>query len=131
MTDTLFGWAVIASIGTHVAGLAAAAALALGHGGTPPPPIRVPIEVVNVLEEKPAPPPPPKPERRPALKPTRRVETREPAHARAEPLARASSSAPAIWRCVPAGAWAAEAVPAGARAQASRRPGQAMRRARA
>ena len=46
MSDTLFGWAVIASIGTHVAGLAAAAALALGHGGTTPPPIQVPIEVL-------------------------------------------------------------------------------------
>ena len=69
MTDTLFGWAVVASVGTHVAGLAAAAALALGHGGTTPPPIQVPIEVVKVPEEKPAPPPPPKPERRPAPKP--------------------------------------------------------------
>jgi biopolymer transport protein ExbD len=79
MTDTLFGWAVIASIGTHVAGLAAAAALALGHGGPPPPPIQVPIEVVKVPEEKPAPPPPPKLERRPAPKPVPRVEAREPA----------------------------------------------------
>jgi len=79
MTDTLFGWAVIASIGTHVAGLAAAAALALGHGGTPPPPIQVPIEVVRVPEEQPGPPPlAPKAERRPAPKPVRRVEAREP-----------------------------------------------------
>ena len=78
MTDTFFGWAVVASVGTHVAGLAAAAALTLGHGGTTPPPIQVPIEVVNVPEEKPAP-PPPKPERRPAPKPVRRVEAREPA----------------------------------------------------
>jgi periplasmic protein TonB len=79
MTDTLFGWAVIASLGTHVAGLAAAAALALGHGGTPPPPIQVPIEVVRVPEEKAAPPSAPKPERRPAPKPVRRIEAREPA----------------------------------------------------
>lgn len=77
MSDTLFGWAVIGSVGTHVAGLAAAAALTLGDGGTPPPPIQVPIEVVRVPEEKPAPPPPPKPERRPAPKPVRPVETRE------------------------------------------------------
>jgi protein TonB len=80
MTDTLFGWAVIASIGTHVAGLAAAAALALGHGGPPSPPIQVRIEVVKVPEEKPAPPPPPpKLERRPTTKPMRRVEAPEPA----------------------------------------------------
>ena len=78
MTDTLFGWAVVASVGTHVAGLAAAAALALGHGGTTPPPIQVPIEVVRVPEEKSAPSPPPKPERRPAPKPVQRVEAREP-----------------------------------------------------
>ena len=79
MTDTFFGWAVVVSIGTHAAGLAAAAALALGHGGTPPPPIQVPIEVVKVPEEKPAPPPPLKPERRPAPKPVQRVDAREPA----------------------------------------------------
>jgi protein TonB len=79
MSDTLFGWAVLASIGTHVVGLAAAAALALGHGGTPLPPIQIPIDVVRAPEEKPAPPPAPKPERRPAPKPMQRVEARPPA----------------------------------------------------
>lgn len=74
MTDSVFSWAVIASIATHGAGLAAAAALALGHG-SPTPPIQVPIEVVKLPEEKPAPPPPPpKPERRPpAPKPAPRA----------------------------------------------------------
>lgn len=78
MTDTLFGWAVVASIGTHVAGLGAAAVLVLGHPGALAP-VPVPIEVVKVPEEKPAPPPRPKPERRPAPYPGRRVEAREPA----------------------------------------------------
>jgi hypothetical protein len=64
MTDAVFSWALVASIGTHVAGLAAAGALALGHGPEPVRPIQVPIEVVKRPEEKPAPPPPPPPVRR-------------------------------------------------------------------
>ena len=63
MTNTLFGWAVIVSIGTHMAGFAAAAVFAFGHGSTTPPPIPIPIEVVKIPAEKPAPLPPPKPER--------------------------------------------------------------------
>ena len=79
MTNTPFGWAVIVSIGTHMAGFAAAAVFAFGHGGITRPPIQVPIEVVKIPEEKPAPPPPPRPNRQPAPKPVRRVEAREPA----------------------------------------------------
>lgn len=78
MTDSAFGWAVVASIAAHVAGLGAASVLALGHAGGPAP-VQVPIEVVQVPEDKPAPPPPPKPEQRPpAPKPRPRVAPREP-----------------------------------------------------
>ena len=77
MTNSAFGWAVVASIATHVAGLGGAAVLALGHSG-PPAPVQVPIEVVKIPEEKPAPPPPPKAEHQPPPpRPVRRVEARE------------------------------------------------------
>ena len=81
MTDTVFGWAVAASIATHVVGIAAASTLALIHGPAAPPPVQVPIEVVKVPEDTPAPPPPPKakPEPRPEPKPVIRVEPTEPA----------------------------------------------------
>ncbi len=78
MTDTTFGWAVIASVGTHAAGLATAAVLALGHGSSAPPPVQVPIEVVKLQAEEP-PPPPPRPERRPAPRLARRIQAPEPA----------------------------------------------------
>ncbi len=75
MTDTAFGWALIASIGTHAVGLATAAAL--GQASPAPAPIQVPIEVVKLPEEKPAP-PPPKADRRPAPRPVLRARPVEP-----------------------------------------------------
>jgi len=78
MTNSAFGWAVVASIAAHVAGLGAASVLSIGHAGAAAP-AQVPIEVVNVPEEKPAPPPPPKPERRPPAPKPKPVAPREPA----------------------------------------------------
>jgi periplasmic protein TonB len=75
MTDSAFGWAVVASIAAHVAGLGAASVLALGHASAPAS-AQVPIEVVQIPEEKPAPPPPPNPEPRP---PAPKPKLREPA----------------------------------------------------
>jgi hypothetical protein len=48
MSDGFFTWAVVASIGTHLVGLAAATALVAAHGGAETPPAPIPIEVVRV-----------------------------------------------------------------------------------
>src|SRR5262245_31073303 len=61
MTDSLFTWAVGASIGTHVIGLLASSALGLWTPAPPPPP-PVPIEVVGAMAPEP-PPSPVRPER--------------------------------------------------------------------
>lgn len=80
MLDSTFSWAVIASVGTHVVGIATAAALGVGHA-TPPPAVQVPVDIVKI-EETPPPPPPPTPKaekKAPAPKVVRRVAPVEPA----------------------------------------------------
>ena len=64
MTDSLFTWAMVASIGTHLVGLAAASALGPPHGTAEAQSASVPIEVVQVRPEAP-PPPPPRPQELP------------------------------------------------------------------
>jgi len=73
MTDSLFTWAVVASLGTHLVGLAAASALDAGTGvaETQPPPVL--IEVVRVEPEAAPPSPPPPPRRLPRQVPPRKL----------------------------------------------------------
>src|SRR5262245_718217 len=59
MTDRLFAWAIAASLGTHLVGLAAASGLGAGHGGDEARTSPVPIEIVRVEPEAPPPPSPP------------------------------------------------------------------------
>ena len=68
MTDSLFTWAVVASLGTHLVGLAAASALGSAHGAAEAPSASVPIEVVRVEPQEPPPPPPPKDQPRKLLR---------------------------------------------------------------
>lgn len=71
MTNSLFTWAVVASLGAHLVGLAAASALGAGTGVVESQPPPVPIEVVRAEPEA-APPPPPPPRKLP-----RRVQPRK------------------------------------------------------
>jgi protein TonB len=68
MTDSLFAWAVVASLGTHLVGLAAASALGSAQDATAAPASSVPIEVVRVEPDAPPPPPPREPPLRKLLR---------------------------------------------------------------
>lgn len=78
MTDSLFTWAVVASLGTHLVGLAAASALGAGTGPAETHPAPVSIEVVRVAPEAPPPPPPRKlPRQLQSRKPVQEVKKQE------------------------------------------------------
>jgi protein TonB len=96
MTDTVFAWAVAASLGTHLMGLAAASALGLWSAAAATEPVPVPIEVVRVAAETPAPPPPP-PRRAPRTPdPPKPKPVAEPAAPKAVENLLASPTAPAL-----------------------------------
>jgi protein TonB len=70
ITDSLFTWAVGASVGAHAIGLAVSSAFGLWTPAVPAPP-PIPIEIVMPAAPEATPPPPPKPPRVQPPKPVR------------------------------------------------------------